>query len=847
VRHLSSLAWRSLLARRVRTFLTITGIALGVAVLFASLATNAAVEDSVGRTVDTLLGNAAIRVSAFGSGGLSEATRQAIAATEGVTLAVPQIERRTYLLAGASAGTSGLRPPVTVLGIDPVNDQKVRPAVLAAGSPLSAGTRRALISESLAAQDGLRVGSTIQILGAASPADSTFTVSGLLPGAGPLPTSGDRIVEIAIDDATTVFVLGGVTRVDLLLAPGTSPAVAAARLDAQIRSQQYVLATPADVAASLRASTSDVQATMALIAAISLFVGAILIFNTLSMSVAERAREVALLRAAGATRRQVHGLVLVQASLVGLTGSFGGVGAGWLLASWLAGHVAEPAGTLGAVPLGEIRPVVAVIAVAVIVGIAVTIAAAIEPAWRAGRISPIEALNRRPDVSGRLVARLRWLLAVFVVVAIAGLILWPRGAAVSGLVGSFAVYGLLLVVTLLSPIVLPALSRIVGLPFAALLRVEERLARGTLIRDRSRTALTVGSLTMGLAMIIALAAVGQSDRRAATAWLADVVPGDELVTSIRPVPASEDVQPTLAAVPGVSTVSPIARFDLAYNGTRLDAAAVSGHDLLVDGRLSFSAGDRDSALRGFDEGGTVVLPRAQADRLKVRLGDVMAFAAPDGHAVNMRVAGIVERSLPGRAREAVLVAWSDATNRFGVPGADAYAIRFVAGQADAARPALDRAAMEMALQPATIASLQGAAGVTLDRVFGLFDMLAAIAVIVAGLGIVNTLTMNVIERVREVGVLRALGMTRRQVWRMVVVEASVLGMMGVILGGLTGVLVAGVMVGLAGGLPAIGAVQVPWAAIGLASGYGVAVAILAAVYPARRAAGMSIVRAVSFE
>ena len=119
-----------------------------------------------------------------------------------------------------------------------------------------------------------------------------------------------------------------------------------------------------------------------------------------------------------------------------------------------------------------------------------------------------------------------------------------------------------------------------GSPFALLLRAEERLARGALVREPSRTALTVGSLTIGLAMIVALAAVGQSDRHAASAWLTDVIPGDEIATSIRPVGLDEGVQADLAAVAGVERVSPIGRFDLAYLGVRLDGAAMSGADLL---------------------------------------------------------------------------------------------------------------------------------------------------------------------------------------------------------------------------------------------------------------------------
>jgi putative ABC transport system permease protein len=432
-------------------------------------------------------------------------------------------------------------------------------------------------------------------------------------------------------------------------------------------------------------------------------------------------------------------------------------------------------------------------------------------------------------------------------VGLVGLLLWPRSAPRPGLLGSLLVYGLLLVATLLSPFVLPFLARAVGVPFAILLRAEERLARGALAREPSRTALTVGSLTIGLAMIVALAAVGQSDRQAATAWLTDVVPGDEIATSIRPVGLDEGIQVDLAAVRGVERVSPIGRFDLAYQGVRLDGAAVSGADFLADGRLTFVNGERRVALADLDDGGTVIVPATQANRLGLRIGDRMTFTRSDGMEAQLRIAGVVARSLPGRSGEALLISWQDATSQFGVLGADAFAIRFAPGAAAQARPLVEDQARALALEPNAIEAVQGAVGETLARVFGLFDALAAIAVVVAGLGIINTLTMNVMERVREIGVLRAVGMTRRQVWRMVVVEAGIVGVMGAILGCLTGVAAGLVMIAVAGGLRESADIEIPWLILGVAATFGVGVAILAAAYPARLASRMSIVRAVQYE
>jgi len=527
-------------------------------------------------------------------------------------------------------------------------------------------------------------------------------------------------------------------------------------------------------------------------------------------------------------------------------GSVIGIGVGIGLAAVMVGYVRG----IASVPLDDLSVPPLGLALSLVVGLAVTVAAALEPAIRAGRVSPVEALRSRPSPAAGGRARLRWLVIVFAVVAVAGSIAWPGGAAAGSPLRALIVYAILLGATVLSPFILAPLARVAGIPFGWLVRTEERLARGAAVRDPSRTVLTVGALLVGLAMIVAVGDVAQNARHAANAWLVDVVPGDEIVTSIVPAAIGESgPASTLAAVPGVARVTPIATFDVAYEGTRVDAAAITGADLLADGRLSFVAGDRTSALTGLDAGGTVILPRSQADRLGLGLGAVMRLTDTSGTGRDLRVAGIVERTLPGTAGETILVGWSDATGLFGVLGADSFAVRFAPGAMAGAQPALEAAARELALEPNTLDAVRGAIGDALGQVFGLFDALAVIAVIVAGLGIVNTLTMNVVERVREIGVLRATGMTRRQVWRMVVVEAGVLGIVGAVLGCLAGLAAGTALIGLVGGGAGIGlgSLEVPWTTLGLAAAFGVAVAMLAAYYPARLASAVSIVRAVQFE
>jgi putative ABC transport system permease protein len=498
--------------------------------------------------------------------------------------------------------------------------------------------------------------------------------------------------------------------------------------------------------------------------------------------------------------------------------------------------------TIGSVTLQ--RPAIPpdAVVIALLVGIGVTLAAALEPARRAGRIQPVEALKARLDLPSTRRARLRWLVGVFVLITMVGLVAAPRGA---GVVRALVIYAILLLGTLIIPLILPSIARFAGIPFGLILRFEERLARSSIVRDASRATLTLGALTIGLAMIVALGGVGQHARAAAGAWIADVVPGELILSSIRPVAADEGVEAEiLAAVPSIARISPIATFDVALGGARTDAAAVVGADLAADGRLRFAAGDRTAALAALDAGGATVVPAGLADRLGLGVGDVLTVPSATAAALDLRVVGIVERSIPGSGGEAMLVGWNDAIS-LGVAGADAFAVRFAPDAPASARDDLRSVATTYALDDVSLDRIKGAIDDALGRIFGLFDALAAVAVLIAALGIVNTLTMNVMERVREIGILRAAGMTRRQVWRSVVVEAGILGLAGAILGVVLGLVVGGLMVVLAGGRLDV-ATSIPWQIVGLSVLLGVAVAMLSAAYPARLASRLPIVRAIQY-
>jgi putative ABC transport system permease protein len=831
------LAWRSLLARRARTFLTIAGIALGVGMLQAALLTSAGIDRAVDRTVDSMMGRADLRVTAFQERGLSAATLAAIESTPGVAVAAPAIEQRLFLRAPAEEPPSA---PVLLRGIDPRRDPQVHDPAVVDGTALTDADRAAaLVTDRLAADDGLEVGSDIILQAGGDPV--TVRVVGIVAGEAIGLGADGRGIVVPIGVARSVSPAAGLSHIDLRLARGTTPGLVSSALADAITADPYLLSGPADLRASMRASTADVRSMLSMIAAVALFAGCVLVFNTLSLTVVERSREVGLLRAAGAASGQVVGFVLAGAAVLGLAGS----GLGLLVGAGLSLAVGPSLAASGAAPWDRPPIDLSTAAVALGTGLGVALAAALEPAWRATRIGALEAVRLRIDPAGVRRARLRWMLLVSLTVGLLGLLAWPGTVDSGAAVRSMAVYAILVIAVLVSPVVIAPLARIVGLPFALVARLDERLARGSLARDRSRTALTLGALAVGLAMIVAVGSVAQHARTAAGAWLASVIPGDEVVRSIRPVALDEGIAETLDAIPGVARVTPIGTFDLAWRGIRLDAAAVAGSGLLADGRLVFDAGDRTAALHGLDDGGVVVLARSTADRLGLGLGSMMTLTAMGGGMIDLRVAGIVDRSLPGRTGEAVLVGWGDAAGSFGVAGADFFAVRFETQAPAGARDDLRDAARTLALEPAPLEAVEGAVSDALGRVFALLDALALIAVLIAAMGIVNTMTMSVVERVRELGILRAAGMSARQVSRMVVVEAGMLGLLGGVVGVAAGSLAGFLMVGWGSGFRL--AWLPPWPLIAGGLLVGFIVSMVAAWYPARLAGRISIVRAVQFE
>jgi putative ABC transport system permease protein len=837
MRSLRGIAWRGLRRRPLRSGLTIAGIALGVGLVFAALAVNAGVDAAVAATVRDSVGTSDITVRSIGDTALPATVQASVREAPGVVEANASVQRRTFV-SSLERGLSG--QPVLLVGIEPDAARSMHDFRLASGSFLApSDDGGVLLPAAWAAERGIGLGESVSFQGPGG--QPSFVVTGFLAAVGPAATEQGRIAFVTRAAAAALYELGdGVTTVELRVEPVAGVDAVNATLAQRLTGQPYETVATRDVLASLGSSTREFQWNTLLIAAVALFVGGFLIFNTLSMTVAERIREIGLLRAAGATSRQVNALFIEEALVLGVIGTVLGLAVGVLIAAGMSAAIRAARD----VPAGDAVFWPGPLLVSVVLGVLVTVIAALEPARRAGGIPPVEALRARGEtqVGG---VRVRWLVAMSLAMALAMLLVLPASVTGPDVVARpFAVFGLLIVAALGAPLVLGVVGRLAGGLFGRVLRAEGTLARGALARDRGRTAVTLGALVIGLAMVVAVAAVADNARRASTAWLEAVVPGEHVATAITPIPA--DFASDFAAVQGVASVSAMRTFDVEAVGRRVDALAVDPAVMREAGSLVVLGTDRGSAFDALAGGRACLVPDALAGALGAGVGGTIQIRTVEGD-VPFRVAGLVARSYPGNAGEAIIVSLDDASSLLGASDVNLFAIRSAAGAPASLGADLAAVGDQYALEVVRREDIASAIGDSLSRVFGLFDALALMAVLVAALGIANTLTMDVYERIREIGVLRAAGMTRTQVWRMVVLEAGLLGVAGAVVGVVSGLVIGFVTLLLERSPGFEPPFDIPWVVVLLASVLGIGVAVLAAAYPARVASRLPIVRAFRFE
>ena len=635
---LGTLAWRGLLARRLRTALALAGIALGVAAVTSTIVAGSASEQALESATTALLGKADVRLRAFADEGFGPRTVQAIRSQPGVVAAARRLgapphrldrarRRRARLHAPRARDRPGdrLRDPASQPdrghpALDELADRRARAGIMG-------GTQRASV-----------VGDTLLISGRREGVPG-LRIVGLMDDTGLGALEGGDVIVIARSTLDTALAVPSPIRyVDLDL--GDAPS--AEQIDAveATLTEPFVAETPADVAERFASAQEGFVGVALLFGAVALVVGAFLVGNALAMTVGERARELGLLRAAGTTSRQVLGIVVRQALALGLIGSALGVVAGIALAAAMIGFLST---TRAVLVVGLPLPVGGLLA-AFLLGLLITMLGAVLPAMRAARLSPLDAL--RPPRRGErgLSDRLRPLVLAELLVVLAGLALAAFLGVSAAIVPIALSLALLVGGAVAAAYVLEPLGRIIGRPFEWFFGAQGLLGRANLSRDRARTGLTVGAMMIGLAAVVALGTVAESARAATDRRVASILPGGHAIRS--GVPLDIDAfRASFEATPGLAIASPVLELPVVrVTAEGQEEAALAGIDPNVfadhDG-LIISGASREDAFAALRDGGAVLVPEALADRADIVVGQTLSLGAPGGQARDLRVAGIV--------------------------------------------------------------------------------------------------------------------------------------------------------------------------------------------------------------
>jgi putative ABC transport system permease protein len=839
-------AWRSLLHHKLRLVLSGVAIVLGVGFVVGTLiftdTLNATFTNLFAGTTSAAVITPAEGVESRGFAGtvatLPAALLTDVRAVDGVAKAGGQVLIDGVAIvdpAGEVLGTPG----APTFGSNWDDDEELTPFRLQEGRGPSGPGEVALDSVS-AEKAGYVVGDAVSLVGPDGPFQASlvgifrYGTSGNLAGAT-IASFDTAVAQDLLLDGQDAF-----TEIDVVADEGGTQESLAADVRA-VAGEGVTVRTGQEAADEATAQITEglafVNIFLLVFAGIALFVGTFIILNTFSMLVAQRSRELALLRALGATRSQIVRSLILEAAGVGLVGAVLGLLVGVGVAYGLQGLFAA----IGAeIPTEGLILLPRTIIIGLVIGVLVTVVAGLAPALRASRIPPMAAL--RDDIA--LPARSLHVRAIAgAILLVVGLAAMTAGAAVGGGSGSQLV-GLGVVAALVGAIVVsPALARpmvrVLGFAFPRMFGTVGSLAVQNAERQPRRTAATASALMIGLALVSALTIFATSAKSSITQVIDSVVGADFLVTNQTQRPFGEEVAQTVAAVPGVGIVSPV---KLVPSLVQDEPSALVGVDPATFGdvvTLVFTSG----SLADLPSGGLVVDAQTATDAGLV-MGDPVAVRFASGSA-EYTVTGVYEAA--GRFSgfvvdsESVIAAGAD-------PGDSVVYVKIESGaNADAVQEGMTAAlADNPTVQVLSQVEFREQITSSVDQILLVMVMLLSLAILIAVLGIVNTLVLSVVERTREIGMLRAVGALRRQIRSMVVLEALVIAVFGAVVGLVLGVWFA---VALQRTLieQGIAVLDIPW--LGIVAFLVVAgiVGVLAALWPAFRAGRLNVLEAISTE
>jgi putative ABC transport system permease protein len=859
---MTSVALKGLAARKLRALLTALAIVLGVAMVSGTYVLTDTIKSafdqifagSYKNTSAVVTGKSAVSFAQSGSPTVPASVLTRIAKLDDVETATGQIfnlndSSDTGKLIGRNGkplGTSG--NPTFAFGLDP-NIGKLNPMTLTAGR-WAAGPHEIVIDSSSAKSGHFAVG---EMIGAAvqGPAKQ-YRITGIAKF-GSVDSLGGATIAI-FDTATAQKLLDkdGYDLIAVSAKTGVSPQslvseikpLLPANTEVQTGSEQAKAA-----AKDISEFTKFIQYFLLAFGVVALFVGAFVIFNTLSITIAQRTRELATLRTLGASRRQVRRSVLLEGLVIGTVASALGLALGVALAKGLGSLMAAmnldlpKAGTVF-----ETRTVI----VSMTLGIVVTLLATIAPAIKATRVPPIAAVREGATLPPGRFAPYRTIIALLIVglsLALLGYGLFVHGVATEPRLLSMALgmLGLFVGVAMTASKLARPLASTLGRPFAKF-GVSGSLARENAMRNPARTASTAAALMIGLALVTMVATLGKGLITSDKDSLRHQVKADYVVTSKNGWdPIARSTGDAAAAAPGVVLASSVRNEQAKVKGdeVRVDGidpttiAAVYHYDWVQGSNATLSKLGRDGA----------VIRQKWATKHDVGIGDRITVLNPAGKTSSYVVRGIYTQPKFGQIDPVLgsIAISQQAFDRTFERPQNAYTFLNVQGGATAANTLALQLAM--ATYPdakvATRADWVDTRAKGVDKLLNLLYVLLALSVVVSLFGMVNTLVLSVFERTREVGMLRAVGMTRRQVRRMIRSESIVTALIGAALGLPLGIFLAWMVTKALSGqgvsfvIPGRLLVYFVWVAV--------SAGLLAAIVPARRASRLKVLESLQYE
>ncbi|CAA9252117.1 MAG: ABC transporter, fused permease protein [uncultured Acidimicrobiales bacterium] len=836
---------KGVLAHKLRLFLTAMAVVLGVSFVAGTFV----LTDTINKTFDSLFNeisagtDVSVRAaSGFGEDAPAETLRDTVPASVlEVVRRVPGVQTADGTVSGYAQFVDEAGKAVTTTGAPTLGfnwtDPDLSPLTLRSGrEPQRAGE---VVVDAVTAKDhDFALGDTVKVL-FRGPTEE-FTVVGIT-GFGEADNLAGATLAI-FDEGTAQRVFGKVGRFDSVEAKAVE-GVSSLDLRDRVRSavppgvevvtSQQVADESAD---SVQQALGFFGTALLVFAGISLFVGGFIILNTFSILVAQRTRELALLRALGASRRQVMVSVIAEAFLVGLFASLVGLGLGVLVALGLqellkAFGIDLPAA--GAV----VRP--RTIIASLVVGVGVTVLSSISPARKASKIAPMAALRGTGVEQGGSLRRRSVAGAVVTAVGAGAMLfgLFGGGISLVGLGAALVFVG----VALLSPLAAVPMARVIGAPFPLIAGMSGKLGRQNAMRNPRRTAATAAALTVGLGLVACVSVLAASIKSSAADIVDEYLAADYIVSTANFMPSiSTDLAPRLAQQPELAAVSGLQTGEWRAQG---QSRSIYGADPASVGqvlKVDVTAGDIGGLARG-----EILVGEEELKDKKLEIGSTLPMTFARTGNQELRIAGTF-------AKNQLLGSYVVSTATFDANFTDRLDFVVLAKARAGTPPAAARAAVERVTADFPNVELRDQAEFKeqqenqVNQILGLVTALLALSIIIALFGIVNTLALSIFERTRELGLLRAVGMARRQVRSMIRGESVIIAVLGAVLGLGVGVLFGYAIVGALDD-EGIGKVVIPGgqliAYVVLAGIAGV----VAAVFPARRAARLDVLAAISHE